>query len=138
MTDDSPFDSETKAYPGAQYNFFTPEGGQFTFRADTVEDLSKVVSDFVDAIDETEAPGILSDLATIAAAGLVKQGGSGQRSSTGTAASTGNPGANHKAGAPDWLVQRANQLGGNAVFGTKNGKDWFAVKVGEEMKWQKP
>lgn len=127
-------DENLAGYNKFQYAFFTPEGGQIVLRADSASDLKNGLDELLAEIDETEGPGLLSTIQAIKAAGLIKEVTS---KGTGNAGTGGNGGSRSSGdNKPQWLLDKAQELGGEARMGTKNGKTWYAVKVGDEMKWQ--
>jgi hypothetical protein len=131
MSDDMPFD-EGNSFPSVQFAFFSKEGGQWVFRGTSVADVHELLNELLALADETDGPGILSTIQSIKAAGLIKDaagGGTKQSGSSGGSSSGGN-------GIPAWLQARADELGGDPKTGTKNGRTWYAVKVGDDMKWQ--
>src|SRR5690242_4948062 len=117
-------DENLAGYNKFQYAFFTPEGGQIVLRADSASDLKNGLDELLAEIDETEGPGLLSTIQAIKAAGLIKEvtskGNAGGNSSGGR--SSGN-----SSNVPQWLQDKADELGGEPKMGTKNGRTWFAV-----------
>lgn len=128
-----PFDG-TDSFPSVQYAFFSKEGGQWVFRGSTVAGVHSLLEELLALADETDGPGLLSTIQSIKAAGLIKD-------ATGSNSGGGNRqggSSNSSSGTPGWLEDKAQELGGKAVMGEKNGRKWYAVKVGDDMKWQQP
>jgi hypothetical protein len=126
-------DENLSGYNRFQYSFFTPEGGQIVVRADTASELKGSLDDLLAEVDETEGPGLLSTIQTIKAAGLIKDVAS---KSSGTSGGQSASRSSSDSSMPQWLVAKAEELGGTPRMGTKNGKTWYAVQVGDKMNWQ--
>ena len=132
MSDD---DFEAGTYPAVQYAFFTPEGGQWVFRGDTVADVHAAINELLTLVDETDGPGLLSDIQQLKAAGVLKEG-------TNPAQNKGGGGSSAAAsGFPDWVLTEASRIAGRAVdpseikqgiakSGRNAGQPWY--KIGDE------
>lgn len=131
-----PFDG-TDSFPAVQYAFFSKEGGQWVFRGNNVASVHGLLEELLSLADETDGPGLLSTIQSIKAAGLIKEA-TGSANSGGNRQNSSSGGSGGGSGIPGWLQAKADDLGGEPKTGTKNGRTWYAVKVGDDMKWQQP
>jgi hypothetical protein len=134
MSDD---DFEAGSFPAAQFAFFTPEGGQWVFRGDTVADVHAAINELLTLVDESEGPGILSDIQLLKAAGVLKEGSNPAQNKGGGSA----PAAGGSGGYPDWVLSEATRIAGRTVeaseiktgtlkSGPRVGQPWY--KIGDE------
>jgi hypothetical protein len=123
-------ESDEVGFPAVQYAFFTPEGGQWVFRGDTVEDVSVQISDLLAAVDETDGPGLLSDIQALKAAGLLKAGANPAQKGGSAAAASSD--------LPAWVLPAAAKIVGREVTpdeiktgiaksGPKAGQPWYKI-----------
>lgn len=120
-------------YPPVQYAFFTAEGGQWVFRGDTVPHVRAKINELLDEVDETDGPGMLSDLQALKAAGVLKDGMNKAANKP-----AGGPAAADSGGLPAWVLPEASRVLGRPVeasevasglskSGRNVGKPWFRV-----------
>lgn len=106
MSDD---DLDVGTYPRSQYAFFTVEGGQWVFRGENPAEIAEQISELLALVDESEGPGLLSDLLLLKAAGVLKEGNNPAQKGGGGASSSG--GGN----LPDWVLPQASKMAGREV-----------------------
>lgn len=121
--------SETSdSFNAVQYAFFTPEGGQIVIRTNTFADLQAHLDALLEAVDETDGPGLLTTIQQVKAAGLIKEATSRATSSGGStsAAASGS--------LPPWVLPEASKLMGREVTADEIKSGNYKNKPG---KWYK-
>lgn len=121
---DSADEFEAGTYPPVQYAFFTAEGGQWVFRGDTVADVQTLLTELLDAVDESEGPGILTDLQALKAAGVLKEGKNPAQNNSGGGSSGGD------SSLPSWVLTEAAKVMGREVSADEVKSGQYKNKAG--------
>lgn len=133
MSDGTNVNENEDGFPAVQYAFFTAEGGQWVFRANSVPEIRAKINELLDEVDETEGPGMLADLQALKAAGVLKDG----MNKAANKAAGGSAPAD-SGGLPAWVLPEASRVLGRPVeasevatglskSGRNVGKPWFRI-----------
>lgn len=102
-------------FNATQYAFFDSNSGQWVFRGNTVSDIEGHLEELLEAIDETDGPGLLTTLKSLKEAGIMKEAAvataKGAAASARPAADTGD--------IPAGIIAEATRIAGRQVDPTE-------------------
>lgn len=120
----------TEGFNAFQYSFFTPEGGQIVLRANSATELHGHVDALLDAVDESEGPGLLTSIQQLKAAGLIKEATSRASASTGG----GQSAPTSSGDLPPWVLPEASKIAGRQVEASEIKSGNYKNKPGKWFK----